>query len=159
VCKDGILAPETVQVGELSVIDFPITDLFDDSLCLLWLERHLHPNRFVCQCCGSANRPLFRRQGHSDAERCRVCDGYSTLLSATTFEGSPKRPALFVLLLRGSSKGEAAAGLARQLQLSRQTLHRCRQQIKANLNQSAPTEMMQGTTFEVDQLYQNAGGK
>ena len=25
------------------MIDFPITDLFDDSLCLVWLERHLHP--------------------------------------------------------------------------------------------------------------------
>ncbi len=23
------------------MIDFPITDLFDDSLCLVWLERHL----------------------------------------------------------------------------------------------------------------------
>jgi hypothetical protein len=53
-CKDGILAPETVHVGELTVIDFPITDLFDDSLCLLWLERHLHPNGFVCPRCGSA---------------------------------------------------------------------------------------------------------
>jgi hypothetical protein len=48
VCKDGILAPETVHVGELTVIDFPITDRFDDRLCLLWLERHLHPNGFVC---------------------------------------------------------------------------------------------------------------
>ena len=25
------------------MIDFPIADLFDDSLCLVWLERHLHP--------------------------------------------------------------------------------------------------------------------
>jgi hypothetical protein len=53
------------------MIDFPIADLFDDSLCLLWLERHLHPDGFVCPHCGSANRRLFRRQGHYDAYRCR----------------------------------------------------------------------------------------
>jgi hypothetical protein len=29
------------------MMDFPIADLFDDSLCLLWLERHLHPNGFL----------------------------------------------------------------------------------------------------------------
>jgi len=66
------------------MIDFPITDLFDDSLCLLWLERHLHPNGFVCPRCGRANRRLFRRQGHDDAYRCRVCDGYDTLLMRFT---------------------------------------------------------------------------
>ena len=148
-----------MHVDELTVIDFPITDLFDDSLCLLWLERHLHPNGFVCPRCGSANRRLFRRQGHYDAERCRVCDGYYTLLSGSTFEGIRKRPAVLVLLLRGISKGESTARLARELQLSRQTMHTRRQQIQANLNESAPTEMMEGTTFEVDELYQNAGEK
>jgi hypothetical protein len=25
------------------MIDFPITDLLDDSLCMIWLEDHLHP--------------------------------------------------------------------------------------------------------------------
>ena len=91
------------------MIDFPIADLFDDSLCLLWLERHLHPNGFVCPHCGSANRRLFRRQGHYDAYRCRDCDGYYTLLSGTVFEGSRKRPAVLVLLLRGIAKGESTA--------------------------------------------------
>jgi hypothetical protein len=57
------------------MIDFPIADLFDDSLCLLWLERHLHPDGFVCPHGGSANRRLFRRQGYYDANRCRACDG------------------------------------------------------------------------------------
>lgn len=46
------------------MIDFPITDLFDDSLCLLWLERHLHPDGFVCPQCGSENRRRFRTQGY-----------------------------------------------------------------------------------------------
>jgi len=141
------------------MIDFPIADLFDDSLCLLWLERHLYPAGFVCPHCGSANRRLFRRQGHYDAYRCRVCDGYYTLLSGTIFEGSRKSPAVLVLLLRGISKGESTARLARELQLSRQTVHTRRQQIQTNLNESAPTDTMEGQTFEVDEIYQNAGEK
>ena len=141
------------------MIDFPIADLFDDSLCLLWIERHLHPDGFVCPQCGSANRRLFGRQGHYDAYRCRDCDGYYTLLSGTVFEGSRKRPAVVVLLLRGIAKGESTARLARELHLSRQTVHTLRQRLQANLNDSAPTETMDGSTFEVDELYQNAGEK
>jgi hypothetical protein len=67
------------------MLDFPITDLLDDSLCLLWLERHLHPDGFVCPHCGSVNRRLFRQQRHFPAYRCRECDGYYTLLTGTTF--------------------------------------------------------------------------
>jgi transposase-like protein len=141
------------------MIDFPIADLFDDSLCLLWLERQLHPAGFVCPHCGSDDRRLFRRQGHYDAYRCRACDGYYTLLSGTVFEGSRKRPAVLVLLLRGIAKGESTARLARELQLSRQTVHTRRHQVQANLNDNAPTDRMDGMTFEVDELYQNAGEK
>lgn len=141
------------------MIDFPIADLFDDSLCLLWLERHLHPDGFTCPHCGSANRRLFRRQGHYDAYRCRDCDGYYTLLSGTVFEASRKRPATLVLLLRGVAKGEPTARLARELHLSRQTVHTRRHQLQSNLNERAPTDTMEGQTFEVDEIYLNAGEK
>jgi transposase-like protein len=141
------------------MIDFPITDLFDDSLCLLWLERHLHPNGFVCPHCGRGERRHFRTQGHYAAYRCRRCDGYYTLLSGTAFEGSRQRPATLVLLLRGITKGEPTARLARELHLSRQTVHTLRQRLQTNLNQSAPTAVMDGQTFEVDEIYQNAGEK
>ena len=67
------------------MIDFPITQLFDDSLCLLWLERHLYPDGFVCPQCGSANRRHFRTHGYYDAYRCRACEHYYTLLSGTAF--------------------------------------------------------------------------
>jgi len=35
------------------MIDFPQADLFDNSLGLICLERHLHPEGFVCAHCGS----------------------------------------------------------------------------------------------------------
>jgi transposase-like protein len=141
------------------MVDFPMTELFDDSLCLVWLERHLHPDGFACPYCGSADCRLCRIQGHYDAYRCRACDGYYTRFSATAFEASRQRPATLLLLLRGVVKGESTARLARELQLSRQTVHTLRQRLQTNVNNTAPTGVMGGQTFEVDELYQNAGGK
>jgi transposase-like protein len=109
--------------------------------------------------CGSANRRLFRQQKHFDAYRCRDCDGYYTLLSGTAFEKTRQSPATLVLLLRGITKGESTARLARELHLSRKQMHTLRQRVQTNLNESAPSDLMDGTTFEADQIYQNAGEK
>lgn len=91
-CRVGVqgryTCPETVHAGELTVIGFPITDLFEESLYLVWLECHLHLTGFVCPRSRSANRRLFRRQGYYGDYRCRVCDGYYTLLSGTTLKGA-----------------------------------------------------------------------
>jgi len=141
------------------MIDFPITDLLDASIGMIWLERHLHPDGFTCPHCGSANRRLFRQQKHFPAYRCRDCDGYYTLLTGTAFEKTRQSPATLVLLLRGITKGESTARLARELRLSRKQMHTLRQRVQMNLNETAPTDLMEGTTFEADELYQNVGGK
>jgi hypothetical protein len=54
------------------MIDFPITALLDDSICILWLERHLHPNGIKYPHCAVTERRLFREQGHFPAYRCRT---------------------------------------------------------------------------------------
>jgi transposase-like protein len=141
------------------MIDFPIDELMDDSICTLWLERHLHPQGLACPYCGSGTRRLFRAQGHFPAYRGRACDGYYTLLTGTVFAKTRQRPATLVLLLRGIAKGESTARLARELGVSRKQLHTLRRRIQANLNETAPTDVMTGTAFEADELYQNAGEK
>ncbi len=144
---------------DAGMIEFPMTERMDDSLGLIWLERHRHPQGLVCPRCGKATRRLFREQGYVPASRCRACDGYDTLLTGTVFEKTRQRPATLVLLLRGIAKGEPTARLARELGLSRQQLHTLRQRIQANLNDTAPTGVMSGTAFEADALDQNAGEK
>jgi transposase-like protein len=141
------------------MIDFPITELLDDSICILWLERHLHPNGLTCPHCGNAERRLFRDQGHFPAYRCRACEGYYTLLTGTVFAKTQQRPATLVLWRRGVAKGEPTARLARELGISRKQLHTLRQRLQAHLHGSAPTAVMTGTAFEADELYQNAGEK
>jgi hypothetical protein len=141
------------------MIDFPITDLLDDDSSTRWLERHLHPGGLQCPHYRSPDRRLFRVQGHFPAYRCRVCDGYDTLVTGTVFAKTHQAPTTLVLLLRGIAKGEPTARLARALQVSRKQLHTLRQRIQANLNDTAPTAVMPGTAFEADELYQNAGEK
>jgi transposase-like protein len=141
------------------MIDFPIDELMDDTICTLWLERYLHPQGMTCPHCGSGTRRLFRAQEHFPAYRCRACDGYYTLLTGTVFAKTRQRPATLVLLLRGVAKGEPTARLARELGLSRKQLHTLRWRIQTQLNDTAPTETMAGTIFEADELYQNAGEK
>jgi transposase-like protein len=141
------------------MIDFPIAELLDDSTCMIWLERHLHPEGFRCPHCGSTERRLFRQQRHFPAYRCCGCDGYYTLLTGTVFQKTRQRPATLVLVLRGITKGESTARLARELGMSRKQLHTLRQRVQTNLNDTAPTGFMMGTTFEADELYQNAGEK
>lgn len=141
------------------MIDFPIAELLDDSICLIWLERHLHPDGFACPHCHRPEHRLFRQQGAFPAYRCRACDGYYTLLTNTVFEKTRQRPAALVLLLRGIAKGEPTARLARELGMSRKQLHTLRQRVQTHLNNTAPADVMTGTAFEADERYQNAGEK
>lgn len=101
------------------MIDFPIAARMDDSMCVLWLERHLHPDGFACPHGGSPTRRVFRAQRHFLAYRCRDCDGYDTRLTGTVFEKTRQRPASLVRRLRGRAKGEPTARVARELGLSR----------------------------------------
>jgi transposase len=141
------------------MIDFPITEFLSDAECVKWLETFLHPEGFVCPYCESAERRLFREQGYFPAYRCLACDGYYTLLSNTVFEKTRQRPLTLVLLLRGIAKGEPSARLSRELGIGRKRVMELRQQIQTNLYDTLPGELMTGTAFEADELYQNAGKK
>jgi transposase-like protein len=128
-----------------------ISDLLDTTICMIWLERYLHPEGFVCPHCGSSNRRLFRQQRHFPAYRCRDCNGYYTLLTGTVFEKTRQSPATLILLLRGIMKGEATAHLARELHLSRKQMHTLRQRLQRNATETQLIELAIGSTFEHDE--------
>jgi hypothetical protein len=79
------------------MIDFPSTELLDDSICLSWLERHRHPDGFACPHCHSHERQLFRPQADVLTYRCHTCDGYST-------EGAGAALRTYVRAFRGIHK-------------------------------------------------------
>ena len=141
------------------MIDFPITELLDDATCVAWLEQHLHPAGLACPRCQSTDRRLFRKHPFFPTYRCRSCQRTYTILTGSVFAKTRQSPATIVLLLRGIAKGESTARLSRELGLDRKRLGELRQQIQINLYDTLPGELMTGTAFEADELYQNAGEK
>ncbi len=81
------------------------------------------------------------------------------MLSDTVFEKTHQRPATLVLLLRGIAKGESSARLSRELGIGRKRVMELRHTIQNNLYETLPTAVMDGQTFEADEVYQNAGKK
>lgn len=141
------------------MIDFPIGDLLDAAACTLWLTQQLHPAGLQCPDCQSVQRRVARRRGHFAGYRCKDCDRYYTLLTETVFAKTRQSPAQLVLLLRGIAKGEPTARLAREMRRSRKQTHTLRQRVQRNLSDQQPREVLSGTVFEADELYQNAGEK
>jgi hypothetical protein len=139
------------------MIDFPMTDLLDDTRGTTWRGRHLHPAGVKCPRCGSPARRLLRQPGHFPASRCRRCHGYDTLLTGTVLAKPHQQPAPLGLGLRGMAKGEPTARLARELRRSRQQLHTLRQRLQPALHARAPPTVLTGTAFEADARDHNAG--
>jgi DNA-binding NarL/FixJ family response regulator len=81
------------------------------------------------------------------------------LYSRTVFEGRYFRPAQAVLLLRGVTKGQPTAEIAREIGVSRPTVHEVRQEIQAKAEHHQPQTPLADDLTETDEMFQNAGEK
>jgi len=144
-------------------MDFPIVTLLDDVLSRWWLQEHFHPDGLKCPHCGKGvgEARVFRMTGKSQLRvyRCNGCQSIYNVYSGTIFEGTHFRPAQTVLLLRGVCKGEPSAAIAREIGVSRQTVHAIRKVIQANAERSQPESSLPDQRTETDELFQNAGEK
>jgi transposase-like protein len=143
-------------------MDFPIVDLFDDDLSAAWLLKYFHRNELKCPHCGRSVKEarVFRatKKSHLTVYRC-ACQGIYNLYSGTVFEGKHFRPAQAILLLRGVCKGEPTATIAREIEVTRQTVHDMRKAIQANAERLQPAEPLPDQQTETDEMFQNAGEK
>lgn len=144
-------------------MDFPLVDLFDDELSTTWLLKYFHPGGLKCPHCGARVKRarVFRQTSRSQLAvyRCEACQGVYTLYSGTVFEGKQLRPAQTILLLHGVCKGEPSLTLAREIKISRMTVHEIRQALQANGQRQQPTSRLKDQRTETDELFQNAGEK
>jgi hypothetical protein len=143
-------------------MDFPIVDLFDDDLSTAWLLKYFHQNGLKCPHCGrgAAEARVFRVTRKSDLTVYRCpCQGIYNLYSGTVFEAKHLRPSQAILLLRGVCKGEPTASIAREIGLSRQTVHDLRKALQANAQRLQPAGAVSDRQTETDEMFQNAGEK
>ena len=144
-------------------MDFPIADLLDDDRSRAWLLRHFHPDGLCCPRCGAGPRSArhFRDTQRSRLAvwRCKGCAQTYTLYSGTVFAGRHLPPPTVVLLLRGVVQGTSTAQLARELELSRTTVHEIRQKLQENAQALQPDTPLPDEQTETDEMFQNAGEK
>jgi FixJ family two-component response regulator len=62
-------------------------------------------------------------------------------------------------MLRGVTKGQPSAEIAREIGVSRQTVHEVRQEIQANAVRHQPQTPVSDDQTETDEMFQNAGEK
>jgi transposase-like protein len=143
-------------------MDFPIVDLFDDDLSAAWLLKYFHQNELKCPHCGRSVKEarVFRatKKSRLTVYRC-ACQGIYNVYSGTVFEGKHLRSAQAILLLRGICKGEPTAAIAREIGLSRQTVHELRKVLQAKAERLQPDDALPDVQTETDEMFQNAGEK
>src|SRR4051812_19649454 len=98
-------------------MDFPLTDLMDQDACYPQLVASLHPDGPACTACKTDDhlRALRRHRAPVLDSRCTACGRAFNALTGTALEGTHRRPARVMLLLRGFALGVPTARLAREL--------------------------------------------
>jgi len=141
-------------------MDFPLVDLVDHDGSRIWLRQHFHPEGLECPSCEASWREAyrFRRTKSSQLQvwRCNECAQTYTLYSGAVFEDRYLPPAKVVFLLRGTFQGKSTAQMARELDLSRTTVHEIRQ-LQGNAALLQPETSLPDEETETDEMSQNAG--
>lgn len=124
---------------------------------------YFHPHGLRCPHCKAAwaEAREFRttRKSQLTVYRCQKCRGIYNLYSGTIFEARQLTPSQVVLLMRGVLKGESAASLARELEMSRTTITELRHLIQSNAAHLQPEYALKDAVVETDEMFQNAGEK
>ena len=142
-------------------MDFPIQDFMDQQACYAKLVELLHPAGLGCPRCRARDGLNIHRR-HRDPivdYRCRGCGRVFNAFSGTVLEGTPKRPAQILLILRGIAQGTSTAQLARELGLERTGLLEMRHRLQGLAEQALDSSPLPDETAESDEMYQNAGEK
>ncbi len=107
-------------------MDFPSAEVLDEETCLTWLIKYFHPQGLQCPQCGAGRQEArhFRwlKRSGLPVYRCKRCAETYTVYTGTAFAGKHLRPVQVILLLRGFSRGEPTARLAREIGVSRLTV-------------------------------------
>ena len=144
-------------------MDFPIVSLLDEERAQAWVLKHFHPQGLCCPGCQASVEEArhFRKTQTSGLQvyRCKGCQSVYNLYSGTVFAGTQFRPSQVVLLLRGISQGVSSSQLARELDITRQTVLSLRRKLQASAEKMQPQDALPDSETETDEMFQNAGEK
>jgi len=137
----------------------------DEHACYQKLRAILHPHGLHCPRCHAPDgfRVHRRRRDPVLDYRYGRCARVFNAFTATPLQGTPRRPAAILLILRGIIQGAPTARLARELACDRKHLLRLRHKIQDRARAGAEAELrrrpLPDRQVEADEVYQNAGEK
>jgi transposase-like protein len=142
-------------------MDFPITDLMDEDACYAKLVSWFHPGGIACPRCHRADRMQVHRRHRSPVldYRCGHCRRVFNAFTGTALQGTKRRPAQLVLIVRGIAQGVPTAQLARELDCDRSELLALRHRLQDLAHRNRDRMPLDDQVLEADEAYQNAGEK
>lgn len=146
---------------EDEAMDFPISELMDESACDAKLLSPLHPDGLRCPQCHASERIGAHRYRRREVPDHR-CDGRGrvfNLFTGTRLHGTRRRPSAVLLRRRGIVQGTSTAQLARELRCSRTSLLPLRHRIQSWAEQALPEGALTDSVTEADEMFRNAGEK
>jgi transposase-like protein len=142
-------------------MDFPIADLLDKQACYAKLVALLHPDGLACQRCGSHEGLKVHRRNRDPVldYRCSGCGRVFNAWTGTVLQGTPRRPAEILLILRGFAQGTSTARLARELACDQMKRLALRHRFQGHALLGLDRNPLGDAVVEADEMYQNAGEK
>ncbi len=142
-------------------MDFPLTDLMDQDACYHKLVTLLHPGGLACPACRAADHLRVHRRHRAPVLdwRCTACGRVFNAFTGTELEGTHRRPAEVMLILRGIAQGVPTAQLARELGCDRKHLLTLRRRLQGHAERWLDRRPLGDEVVEADEMYQNAGEK
>jgi transposase-like protein len=142
-------------------MDFPLTDLMDQDACYHKLVSLLHPGGLACPACKSSDRLRIHRRHRAPVldYRCTACGRVFNAFTGTDLDGTHRRPAEIMLILRGFAQGVPTARLARELGCDRKHLLELRRRMQGHAARWLDRNPLGEAVVEADEMDQDAGEK
>jgi transposase-like protein len=142
-------------------MDFPIAELMDEPACYAKLVAWLHPDGLACPRCQDRDTSYVHRRDRAPIldYRCRGCGCVFNAFTGTALQGTKRRPAQLMLILRGFAQGVSTARLARELACDRLELLKFRHKLQGLAFEYRDLDPLEDRDVEADEMYQNAGEK
>jgi transposase-like protein len=146
---------------EVPTMDFSLIDYLDEDACYTKLVELLHPDSLACPRCGERQRLGIQRCHRAPLVdfQCSTCGPGFNALTATSLQGTPRRPAQLLMILRGIAQGTPTAQMARELGCDRKELLTLRHRLQERGRSGLDRYPSDDDVVEADEMYQNAGEK
>jgi transposase-like protein len=142
-------------------MDFSLIDYMDEGACYRKLVELLHPGGLACPACGQRQH-LGVHHRHREPVldyQCGDCGRVFNAWTGTTLQGTHRRPAQLMLILRGIATGEPTAQMARELGCDRKHLLELRHRLQEHARRGLDRNPLGDAVVEADEMFQNAGEK